>query len=195
MTTIVVTPPAADVVSLEDIYDHLRLIDTDDTGFPEDELLGTLRSAAVTKIEDMTGLAFINRTLQTTFDFFGKRLVLPASPVVSITEITYLDTAGEEQTLAASEYALHDRIDNPGVIPAHGKTWPGTWDFPGSVTVKYVAGFGAAAVDVPDTLRLAVLRTIGGLYEFREDIGAASLHAIPEGVTSLIAGHRRWDMR
>lgn len=195
MTTIVVTPPAAEVVSLEEITSHLRLIETDETGSGEDELLSTLRSAAVTKIEDMTGLAFINRTLQTTFNSFGRRLVLPISPVVSVASITYLDTAGEEQTLEASDYALHDRIDNPGVIPAHGRSWPATWDFPGSVSVEYVAGFGAGAANVPDTLRLAVLRTIGGMYDFREDIGAVSLTAIPEGVTSLIAGHRRWDMR
>jgi len=192
MTLTVVTPPAADVVSLEEIYDHLRLIDTDDTGFPEDALLSTLRGAAVEKIEVETGLALIDRTLQVTYDCFARRLVLPISPAVSIESVAYLDSDGAEQTLTASDFALVDRIEDPGIIPGYGKTWPSTWDFPGSVTVQYVAGFGAAADNVPDALRVAVLKTIAGLYEYREDIGAASLHALPEGVSSLIANHVRW---
>ena len=191
MTTVVITPPAADAVALEEIYDHLRLIDTGEDPDPQDDLLDLLRSAAVEKIEAETGLALISRTLQTTFDCFSERLALPIAPIVSISRITYLDSSGDEQTLALSDFALVDRIDDPGIISGYGKTWPATWDFPGSVTVEYVAGFGDAAEDVPGGIRVAILKTIGGLHEYREDIGAAALHALPEGVKSLIANHIR----
>ena len=60
-------------------------------------------------------------------------------------------------------------------------------------TLVYVAGYGDAASDVPEDIRLAILRLIADYYEFREGVvsGVTAIE-LPEGVTNLLDPYR-WD--
>jgi uncharacterized phiE125 gp8 family phage protein len=40
--------------------------------------------------------------------------------------------------------------------------------FPGAITVNYLAGYGPAATDVPECIRLAIKMMVAELYENRE---------------------------
>ena len=78
---------------------------------------------------------------------------LPRAPVLAVTSVKYINTSGVETTLAPSAYAL-DKDSEPGwLLPAYDTDWPEARDTANAVRVRYTAGFGTAATDVPQPLR------------------------------------------
>jgi uncharacterized phiE125 gp8 family phage protein len=55
-----------------------------------------------------------------------------------------------------------------------------------TVTVRFVAGYGANPGDVPEPLRQAMLLLIGHYYENREAVAAGTLTELPFAVASLV---------
>ena len=147
--------------------------------------------AAETKIENRTGLALSERELRFRCDAFGKAVVLPVAPVIDVSNVTYLDVDGEEQTLPTTVYALVDKLTNPRLVLKPGQVWPATWEIGGAVAVTFTAGWEDPE-DIPAPLRMAVLQTIAAMYEFREEISETRTSEIPAGVWSLIADYVRW---
>ncbi len=78
-------------------------------------------------------------------------------PVQSVTTVTYLDAAGTSQVLDPATYLL-DTYSVPGrILLAPGWIWPVTQaQHPMAVTIRYVLGYGLAAAEVPDPLRLLI---------------------------------------
>lgn len=88
--------------------------------------------------------------------FFDWDLRLQLGEAQSITSVKYIDTAGAEQTVAASNYYLRgDRI-----VLKPGFTYPALDDVAEPVTVTYVAGFAS----VPEDLKTAIIRAAGALF-------------------------------
>ena len=93
---------------------------------------------------------------------------LPRPPLVSVSSITYLDTANTSQTLSSSHYTV-DSHNEPGrIVPSYNSIWPEVLDHVNAITVTYVAGYGATAADVPQAIKQAILLCVGDLYEQRE---------------------------
>ena len=83
-------------------------------------------------------------------------------PLSSVTSITYLDTDGNEQTWASSNYEV-DTARIPGaVFLAFNKTWPTAREIQNSITITYVCGNASAAV-VPAEIKLAI-KELGRSY-------------------------------
>ena len=138
----------------------------------------------------LTGKAFLTQSLTASFDYFPASIVLPRSPVQSVTSITYLDTDRVEQTLDAANYFV-----SPAAIiyPAISASWPLTADVSGAVTVTYQAGYGAAATDVPDPIQEAIKQLAAHFYENREaTLVGVSAQELPLGVADLINPYRAW---
>lgn len=99
---------------------------------------------------------------------FGRfsRLELPLPPLISVTSIHYVDTAGVDQLVDPADYQV---IDGPkaAVEPVWGKFWPPVRRQARAVTVKYVCGYGAAAA-VPGPFVQAALLLLGELYRNKE---------------------------
>lgn len=150
-------------------------------------------SAATEKLEEETGLVITNKTYKYTLDRFSRSLALPVKPVLSIENVGYHDKNGDLQTLDTSDYMLVNRIDQPAIIPAYGKTWPETWDFEEGVIIEFTAGFSSSQ-GIPMALRQAILKTTAGLYEYRENITTSSAMTLPEGVRYLIRDHIQWRL-
>ncbi len=147
------------VVTCDEIKQHLRLtVDDFDTE------LERLESAAVDVLEEDVRRQFLTATWTLTLDRFPEVIEIERCPLISVTSIAYIDSAGDSQTLSASNYRV-DTTSEPGrITPAFGLSWPTTRNLTGAVTVTFTAGYGAARSSVPASIRQAVLLWVEGEY-------------------------------
>jgi uncharacterized phiE125 gp8 family phage protein len=182
------TPPAIDPVSLAEAKAHLRVdADADDT------LIGSLIVAATEHAQQITSRAFITQTWDLWLDEWPKGGVIsvPRPPLQLVNSIKYYDTAGTEAPWAAALY-YPDYTSEPGrIAPIYGGTWPTTaLREQNGVLVKFDAGYGDDAADVPEPIRLAMLGMIGHWYEHREAISDMKLADVPAFVDALLMPYR-----
>lgn len=162
MTITVFTAPVSEPITLAEAKLQCR-VDHDD----EDELIVMLIAAARQHAETMLHRNIITQTLDAYFDEFSCEIKLP--PLQSVTSITYVDTAGATQTLAADQY-LVDAVSQPArIAQAYGVTWPATRAQNNAVRVRFVAGYGLPGA-VPQCIKSWMLIRIATLYENRQEI-------------------------
>jgi len=176
--------PASEPVSLAEAKAQCRIDSTD-----ENDLVSALIATSRTHLEEITWRAFITQTWRLTLRGFpcgGQPLVLPRPLLIAVGSIAYLDTAGDSQTLSASDYVV-DASAEPGTIePAYGHSWPTTRDHPAAVTITYTAGFGNAAAVPPDLVH-AMKLLIGHYFENREAVTQGGMNELPLAVRALVA--------
>lgn len=156
--SIKVITPASNILTLTQMRLHLRLIGDP---HPEDPLLVASLAAAVQWAEHYTGRSIGVQTLELALDAFPVGPVaLPQGPVLSITSIKYLDSAGVEQTLPVSAYSLDDYgMQNRAIGVAE---WPVAGQFSNAVKIRYQAGA------VFPVVQAALLLTVAELFDNRE---------------------------
>lgn len=132
-----VTAPRALPVSLTEVKLQRR-VESSDTA--EDNLLTALMRAATDYAERATRRQLVLATYDAKFDCFPASFSLPPSPLRKIASISYVDTAGDTQTLAGSVYTpLLDEL--PGAVRlAYSQSWPSIRDIENAVTVRFRAG-------------------------------------------------------
>lgn len=192
MALVLVSAPATEPVSLTEAKLHLRVDSTAD-----DSLITALITAAREYVEAFTGRALITQTWDYILDAWpsGDEIVIPLPPLQSVTSVTYRDSDGNTSTVSSSTYTV-DTDSEPGrVVLLTGYTWPSTTLYAvGGVRVRFVAGYGDNASDVPQALRQAMLLLVGHWYENREDATTANVRPIPLGAQMLMWPYRvmRW---
>jgi uncharacterized phiE125 gp8 family phage protein len=176
--------PTIDPVSLADMKTHARVDHTDDDAY----LLGLI-TAATNTCESFTGRQLINATYAMKLDGFPstEEIELPRPPLSSVTSVAYIDTAGNAQTVTAADYQVDIASVVGRVMPAYNAYWPATRDQQyNTVTVTFVAGYGATAATVPIRLRQGIKAFAATLYEHRETIVLGTIKAeIPEVCRAL----------
>ncbi len=128
------------------------------TNTTTDPLLNDLIATAREQAELELGRYLITQTLEKYYDSFPEFFQLP--PIQTVTSITYLDSDGAEQTLAASNYIVDSKSIPSRITRAQSVTWPSTYDQVNAVKVTFVAGYGDAASDVPQSIRSWMLTRI-----------------------------------
>jgi uncharacterized phiE125 gp8 family phage protein len=193
MATTLVTPPTADPITLVEAKAHARVEVDDDDG-----LLAGYIIAARVHLETETRRAFLTQTWDQSLDYdwpcekvrgsVQRRIVMARPPLVSVTSISYVDTTGTTQTLAANQYKVAKADTGDWFIePAYGVTWPSVRREMAAATVRFVAGYGSNPGDVPEPLRQAMLLLIGHWYENREAIIVGNIVSeLPLAVASLV---------
>lgn len=182
--------PATEPVSLDELKLHARVDHND-----EDGVLAALIPAARGYLEDFTGSALIAQTWVAQYRAFPSALHLPRAPLLDVTGITYLDAAGETQTLAADQYRVTGAGAEGVIEPPPGVNWPATYGTRDAVTVTYRAGWGASAETVPEPARLAVLLLAASFYDNRSAFDFAlsgGFVELPIGIRALMAQYRSW---
>lgn len=96
------------------------------------------------------------------------QIVLPLPPVQSVSSITYLDEAGNSQTLSPSNYIVDTASEPARIMPAFNLSWPSTRIQPGAVTITFVAGYGLAAA-VPSAAKTFIKMKLRALYDGDSD--------------------------
>lgn len=189
MSTTLITPPALEVVQLTELKAQLRL-----DGTAEDAFLQHAIDVATEGVQTATGRQLLTATWDAKFDRWpsGRVLALPYPPLQSVTSVTYYDLADVAQTFAATNY-LVDTTNAPGrVILKQGACWPVNVRDVLAVTVRFVAGYGAAGTSVPAGLRQAVLLWAAHLYEHREAYGPLALGSgqVPLGLEAYLGQYQ-----
>jgi uncharacterized phiE125 gp8 family phage protein len=165
MTTIVITAPTEEPVTLAEAKVHCKATDFTD----DDALISSLIIAARQQAEHRTGRSLCTQTLELVLDEFPDGFKLIKPPVSAVVSVKYIDTAGVQQTLNSANYSLDNNSEPAWLVPAYGLEWPLTLAVPNAVRVRYTAGYGAAAA-VPDTAKTWIKVAISTMYSQREGI-------------------------
>jgi uncharacterized phiE125 gp8 family phage protein len=162
------------ILPLADARLHLRITHTD-----EDSLIASLRDAAVSQVERVSGVALAESEWRWTARRFVSRVDLPMQPVTELGEVTHHDVDGEAATYTGARL-----IDN-SAYPAVGESWP---DANGYAAVAFTAGLGSTD-EAPELIAAAKL-LLGHLYVNREAVSADTMSEVPLGVQALIDTYR-----
>lgn len=185
-----VTAPAIEPIHLEEAKAHLRVDHTAD-----DALIAALIRTAREQVETYTGRTLITTTFDYSLPAFPACgfIDLPNPPLQAVTSITYTDAASTATVWDSSNYLVSTRGVRGRIVPAYGVSWPAFTARPvDAVAVRYVAGYGAGAGDVPEGMRQAMLLLIGHFYENRQAVAsqsAGNLFVLPLGVETLLSTH------
>ncbi len=181
MTYALITPPAAEALSLADAKAHLRLDDGN-----EDPLLTSLIRTARDHLERIAGLCLITQTWRLYLDSSpeGGVIQIARGPVQAIESLRLYDASGEEVTLPLTGHVLDGNARPARLILNRSVS---TSRAINGIEIDFTAGFGDTGTDVPDTLKRAMLMHIAQMFAFRGAVAAEDQPAdIPQGYDRLI---------
>lgn len=163
----------------------------------EDAWFDQAIAAARATIEGETGRQLRAQTTWTVAvrGFPCQALVLPIAPLRTVECVTYVDLAGETQTLPPSAYQViapsGDRASYGRIERAYGVPWPSTRGQAGAVIARIVAGYAV----LPPALKSAALLLIGHWYAHRETVALGTISTEVElTFTSLVRHYRLYPM-
>lgn len=185
-----VTAPTTLPVTLAEAKAHLR-VDFDD----DDTAITAMIRAAIAHAEQFTGRALIEQTWDLLLDAFPTGSIdLPRAPLIEVTGVYYLDSAGVEQTLSSSSYVVDSASEPARVGLVYGGTWPAALDQAAAVRVRFVAGYiddaSPVSANVPYDIKAAILLIVGSLYANREDVVSGQTYTLSWGAEALLRPHR-----
>ncbi len=175
MSLSLVTAATQDPVTIDEAKAHCRV-----EGQLEDAQFLAWVKAATRAGEKLTNRQFCTATWRLSMESFGGwAFELRRCPVQSISSVTYVDLPGVTQTVSPASYML-DASCEPAIIqPIYLDFWPTDVRYEqASVKIDFVAGYGGPD-DVPDTIKQAILLTVGSWYAGRE------VGEIPEAAKAL----------
>ena len=186
------TNPAVEPLEIDNIKYHLR-IEQDDND--HDVTLFNLRKSVRQWTEQYLNRALITQTLDYYMDRFpaGDYYELPRPPLQTVTTLQYTDYNGDASTLTEDTEFVKDTDSEPGrIVLEYNYTWPNDTLHPKNpILTRYVAGYGAAASDVPEGIRQAMLMLLTHWYIQRQPyrIGAAPVE-VPLTAKAILANYR-----
>jgi uncharacterized phiE125 gp8 family phage protein len=159
--------PAKEPITVPQAKTHLR-VDTDD----ENSLISSLIVTARRMAEAYTSRQLITATYTLDMNDFpyGYGVIwLPRTPLGAVSGITYVDTAGDTQTLATTVYEAISNDTTAKIVLKPAQDWPSVQsDKYNAATVTFTAGYGSDPADVPETVQSGMLILIGELFENRD---------------------------
>ena len=180
------------VVTAAEFKTHARIYHTQD-----DAYIATLILSATQVIEHETRRALINRAFTLQLQGFPAdgEIVLPRSPLSTVTSVTYETLANPAAVFDASSYHTYSVNGVGRVVLSSTASWPTTLNTGGlDVSVNFVAGYGSTSASVPAALRHAVLLQATHMYENRTSVNIGNIvNEIPMTVQRLIAQYHTGD--
>lgn len=140
----------------------------------------------------------VNLSLDNYGGFYSKytglsQIVLPFSPLSSVTHVKYYDSSNAHQTWDNGEetptfdYIVNTFINQKGFIELkQGKNYPNIYNRADAIEIKFVCGYGASSSDVPEAIKSAILLILGKMYEIRED----SVSRLPKASEYILDPYR-----
>lgn len=190
----IVTDVTAEPVTPAEARLQCKLTDSDTS--VEDGLIGDWITAAREAAEHHTGRTLAPKTVEIALDAFpsgSDEILLPLSPVNSITSIKYIDANGVEQTLASNQYTLDVYGDSRVIVANYGCLWPVTRVQANAVKIVAAVGYASA----PRAAKAAMLLTIAHLFEHRSAVIAdarAVAVELPQGAQALLDTVTIWSV-
>lgn len=188
----IIVPPIEEPITLEEAAQHLRLDilgeDSPPAAYPDEDLILEMISAAREYCEHYIGRSIAKQTLELRTSRFTSTIALPLGPVVSVTQVSYIDKDGNEIILSdipvdspassppdLADYVL-DNFSEPAVLRLpYGGSWPtDVRGDPDGVRIQYVVGYSLPTDSpiegepLPKSIKAAIKLYLGHLYENRE---------------------------
>lgn len=202
--------PAVQPLTLDEAKRQVRAEDFDDDDADIQAALDTATDW-LDGYRGVTGRALITQTWRLYLPHFGHGarrcravwplvdrgpIELPLRPLQSVSAITYVDPAGQTQTLDPALYQVIDG-DIAEIWPASGRCWPQVQcDNRRAVALDFICGFGDAGESVPPSIKSAMRLLIGHFYANREAVVGVenrdSSTEMPLGVETLL-WRERWE--
>ena len=184
MSSILLTAPAIEPLSLAEAKAYLRVEYSDD-----DEVIGALIAGSRIHVEAQTRRALITQSWRISADAWpddGWLTILPA-PMQTLTAARVYDLENAVYAVDTGAFVL-DRgasafVFAPWALPAPGRLAAG-------IELDVTVGYGDAAVDVPEALRQAIRMLVAHWYENRGLVAAGTTTVLPSTVAALIAPYR-----
>jgi uncharacterized phiE125 gp8 family phage protein len=171
-------------ITVAQAKEHLRVTHSDDDSYIE-----AISLVATEWCEEFQNKVYVQRQVVDQFDKFPTEFRPRRSPLISVDSITYVDTNGATQTLAASVYDVGTYKEPGRISLAYNQSWPDTRDEINAVTLTYQAGYAARA-NIPEEIKHAVKLMVGHLYENREAVTMLTMMELPVGVKALLSMKR-----
>ena len=160
MSLKLITPPAVEPLTPADVRTRLGL-----GASVTDDMLTPLIKAARQSLDGPDGYlgrALITQTWDLLYDTWpAEAIAIPLPPLQAIVEFTYIDGAGDEQIIAASNYTVDIQINRGWLVYASSFSAPAIMDTINAVKVRFRAGYGDAGSDVPEPIRQAMVLNVG----------------------------------
>ena len=187
MALMMTSGPAVEPVGVDEAKAHLRI-----DGVSEDALIASLVLTSRLHIEAALGLALIDQSWRLVLDAWPKDGIvkLPMSPVTAVSAIRVRDGEGPSTLVNADNYDVA-LVGRPQRIIPKSASWLQPATRAAGIEIDFIAGYGAAAVDVPAPIRQALLLLVAHWYEHRDpfEIGTPQT-GIPQAVSRLLGPYR-----
>lgn len=187
--------PTDPVVTLLEMRQHLRLDVIGSPGsHPDDELVQAFTQSATDELdgwEGNLGRCLMPQTWEYRAPYFGGDLLLPLPPLRSIVSVSYLDGAGDQQTLDAAAYRFIAETSRPSrlVAVAGPTSWPSLAIASDAVRVRFTAGYDDAAA-IPGPIKTWIKLRTAQFYENREAVVVGTIVTPLPGMDALIERYR-----
>lgn len=157
---------APEVISLATARKQLQL----ESDFTEDDtLISMYIDAAISEAESYINSEISQKKFKIEGKSFADALTFNRQKIIAIDSIKYLDTEGNTQTIAATDYSLQnvDKYENK-IEFSEDFTLPEVVKYnPKAVTIEVTVGY--AEGKVPKAIQKALLVMVTNSYEFRTD--------------------------
>lgn len=192
MSLTLLTPPAAEPVSLAEAKTRLRIGDD-----AHDAAVTLWIKAARERVERDTGRALLSQVWVERRDgwtgdgqpdgrmmAFGTRFRLLRPPLIAVEAVTIYDAEDAPSEWDPAAFFV-DAASDPGRIALrHGEDWPQPGRATGGIEIRFRCGYGDSPEDVPAPLREAVLQLVAAMADGGPETG------MPASAASLIAPYR-----
>jgi uncharacterized phiE125 gp8 family phage protein len=182
-----VTAPTTSPISLAEAKAQMRVEGSDD-----DTIIQRYIDAAISfvDVQGALGRAMMTQTWGQWLSPNPGTVLLLLGPVQSVSAIKYYDTDGALQTATLADFDVFGTPNRITVSPKSGKAWPTTQTRDDAIKIEYVVGYGSSPVNVPQTIRHALMMLVAHWYENRETTSEKQMLDLPYGFTDMIGMER-----
>jgi len=175
------------IVTIDEVKADLRYFNTD-----KDNWLEGLIDWATAACSVHQGRKYLSEACVDKLDAWpADGVIRPKwAPLVSVTHITYIDTAGVEQTWDASEYDVDGDSFVGRITPAYGESFPSARSQINAIAVTYQAGYGDVATAVPENVKIAVRMLVFQKFHGLLDMDKPESPGLPRAVVDLLGYER-----
>lgn len=182
-----VTAPTTTPVSLATVKEHLRLPASYTS---EDTVISMYLDAAVKMAEDRTNRCLMEQTWRISYDRFPLEFLINKTPLIAVSHIKYVNSAGVLTTLSSSDYLVDADSEPWRIQPAYQKSFPICRLQNNSVTVTFTAGYASASA-IPKNIIAAILLIVDDLWKNRGTIVTGTIVSqIPITAEKLLESER-----
>jgi uncharacterized phiE125 gp8 family phage protein len=138
-----------------------------------DPMITLLIKSARLKAESLLCRYLITQTVDLYLDGFpDSEIKLP--PLQSVTWISYVDSNGAEQVIAADQYIIDTASVPARITPAFGLEWPEARQQLNSVKIRFVAGYGNAS-QIPENIKNWILMRVKQNFDQRDAVNVGNI--------------------